>query len=121
LDAARKFIEAADAVLDTELHGLYPLTQAEMTNSSYEEAERANSKMEKLFATLRSQDGVNGELLEQSQAAWVAYRKAEAEFQASSMEGGSAWPMIYALTEADLTEERAKRLESRIEREEERS
>lgn len=48
--------------------------------------------------------------LKEAQRAWIVFRDADGRFAASAMEGGSAYPMIYAGSRARLTQERTRYL-----------
>ena len=51
------------------------------------------------------------EMLKRSQRAWVAFRDAEAAFQADAeARGGSMWPLVHEGVRGKLTKERVKAL-----------
>jgi len=65
-----------------------------------------------------SDDADARKLLQESQRAWIAFRDAECKFSSSGVEGGSVYPMVYALCLQGLTDDRVKQLGSYLECEE---
>ena len=84
----------------------------------YEEADKAlNGVYKQLMAKL---EPARQEKLRAAQRAWILFRDASAEFEASEAEGGSMYPLVYMATQVVKTEHRVdelngilKRLESR--------
>jgi len=114
--AAMNFLDAADEVLTTELHGDYPLTQAAMNMEAAADAEAAKQEMSDLLRQVEQLSDVDGKLLSASQKAWEAYCTAEAELHASLVEGGTMRPTIYCGEVAQMARERTARLRWWVER-----
>ena len=57
-------------------------------------------------------------LLQESQRAWIAFRDAECKFSSSGVEGGSVYPMVYAMCLQGLTDARVDQLGSYLKCEE---
>ena len=86
-------------------------TTAEMRtceNARYHKAdEELNMVYQKLIRTLN--DSQRGKL-RLAQRAWLQFREAEAEFQASQAEGGTLAPLLKVSALADMTESRTGEL-----------
>ncbi|HEV2695142.1 MAG TPA: lysozyme inhibitor LprI family protein [Verrucomicrobiae bacterium] len=86
-------------------------TQLDMNREAAAGADKADQKMQKLLSDLRAQlDATGRAKLEASQAAWLAYRKAEAESYANPYHGGSMWSLVYSASLADTTDRRIGQL-----------
>jgi uncharacterized protein YecT (DUF1311 family) len=57
-------------------------------------------------------------LLQGSQRAWIVFRDAECKFSSSGVEGGSVYPMIYAICMQGITDARVEQLGSYLKCEE---
>ena len=57
-----------------------------------------------------SDDADARKLLQESQRAWIAFRDAECKFSSSGVEGGSVYPMVYAMCLQGLTDARVEQL-----------
>ena len=57
-----------------------------------------------------SDDADARKLLQEAQRAWIAFRDAECKFSSSGVDGGSAYPMVYAMCLQGLTDERVVQL-----------
>jgi len=84
-----------------------PQTQAAMNVCAAEEFRRADAQLNavyrKLTATL---DADRRRKLQAAQRAWLAFRDAHCEFEASAYEGGSMQPMEYSTCATNVTKER---------------
>jgi uncharacterized protein YecT (DUF1311 family) len=77
-------------------------------NARYHKAdEELNMVYQKLIRTLN--DSQRGKL-RLAQRAWLQFREAEAEFQASQAEGGTLAPLLKVSALADMTESRTGEL-----------
>jgi uncharacterized protein YecT (DUF1311 family) len=70
---------------------------------------KLNADYEEIIKRL-SDDADARKLLQASQRAWIAFRDAECKFSSSGVEGGSAYPMVYAMCLRGLTDERVVQL-----------
>jgi uncharacterized protein YecT (DUF1311 family) len=86
-------------------------TQLDMNNCAAAELAHADRALNETYqAVLRLLDPERVELLREAQRAWIRWRDAECEFEASEFAGGSMEPMIQALCLAHVTKERTKAL-----------
>ena len=84
-------------------------TQLDMNLCAGEELARADSLLNLRYQeVLRVIEEHRVEPLREAQRAWIRFRDAECEFEASEVAGGSLEPMIQTLCLADLSEKRAK-------------
>ena len=89
----------------------YPQSQPEMNAQSQADFEKADVRLNAIYKkTLATLDEVGKKKLIASERAWLAYRDAEATFEADSERGGSMAPMIYNQACLELTEARIKQL-----------
>ena len=80
-------------------------SQPELTAQSQADFDKADARLNKLYKeTLAGLDAEGKKKLIASERAWLAYRDAEATFEADSKRGGSMAPMIYNQTCLELTE-----------------
>jgi uncharacterized protein YecT (DUF1311 family) len=107
-EAALKFTLAMREVVDTLVHGKYPLTQLEMNEDA-----RASAAVvdEELAAVLQKIDPAkNDERLQAAQQAWESFRNNEATFVSrmdmDRVERGSIAPLIFWSSWEELTRER---------------
>lgn len=87
-------------------------TQQEMNRQAYREFEKADRELNRAYAKLQKglKDAKMQAKLKAAQRAWIKFRDAESAFWASQMEGGSAYPTLYAGRQANLTKKRTKEL-----------
>jgi len=86
-------------------------TQAEMNDEAAADFAKADKALNAAYKKLRTaQDESGREKLKAAQKAWIAYRDAEAEFEAAPNEGGSIYPLVYATVKTRITEARTKEL-----------
>jgi uncharacterized protein YecT (DUF1311 family) len=113
--ATAAFVEACDWITVKHIEGTIPYTQTQMTIDAVEKLGSSEKEVEELLTELKAIQGVNLQLLEDSQAAWEEFAKRDASFFASYAEGGSMHPMLMAEWLEVLTDERAGGLEEFIE------
>jgi uncharacterized protein YecT (DUF1311 family) len=86
-------------------------SQSEMNRKAAKDFEKVDARLNAVYKKVLSDLDTEGKKkLQASQRAWIAYRNAEAAFQADSSRGGSIAPSIYSITESELTEARIKEL-----------
>lgn len=82
-------------------------TQLDMNACAADEWAVADSVLNDTYqAVIRIIEPERVEALREAQRAWVRFRDAECEFQASQFGGGSIVPMVELLCRADLTRKR---------------
>lgn len=116
--AARDFISALDWIVDCELFGGSPLTQADMNQSAFEEIKIAEAQLDATISRLLDGELVDDVLLRDSQEAWKRYVEVDCKLRASVVTGGSMYPMVYATEQKRLVDRRIEDLRWWIEREE---
>ena len=87
-------------------------TQLEMNDKAAAEFAKADKELNEVYAkVIGVLDDQAKEMLKRSQRAWVAFRDAEAAFQADAeARGGSMWPLVHEGVRGKLTRERVKAL-----------
>lgn len=86
-------------------------SQAEMNMEANQNFQKADKELNLAYSKLSKALEVKRRAkLKEAQRAWLKFRDAESAFWASEMEGGSAYPMLYSGTMANLTKKRAKEL-----------
>jgi len=86
-------------------------TQLEMNMQSAAEAKKADAQMTKAYKEAMSyQDEKGKKLLLEAQRAWIKYKEAHCKSAANSVEGGSAYPLVYNTCITELTKARTKEL-----------
>ena len=107
-----KFVTVVVLLMFTSLaaHGQ---SQAEMNREAAENFETADKALNEVYKKLVAKlDDESQAKLKTAQKAWIAFRDAEAEFEADmGARGGSMWPLIYHGRRAGLTKERTEVLE----------
>ncbi|MBC8103912.1 MAG: DUF1311 domain-containing protein [Cytophagales bacterium] len=87
-------------------------TQMGMNQAASRDFTRADAAMNRAYGKLmRSLNQKTQTKLRSSQRQWLKFRDAEAEFRSMTVDGGSAYPMVYAGSRARLTEARTKALD----------
>lgn len=82
-------------------------TQMEITESEAQRFEKADKELGEIYTKLiDSLDDEGKSKLRAAQEAWRKYRDLEAVYFSDDYRGGSAEPMLYYGTKADLTEQR---------------
>jgi uncharacterized protein YecT (DUF1311 family) len=98
-------------------------TQSEMTACAAEELARADTLLNERYrqlVRLLAPEPARLQRLREAQRAWIRFRDAECDYEASAFEGGSMQPMIDALCVAGLTKTRADEIQRMILEERER-
>ena len=91
-------------------------TQLEMNQEAHRNFEKADKDLNLVYSKLsKALDAKRRAKLKEAQRAWLKFRDAESAFWASEMEGGSAYPMLYSGTQANLTKKRTKELKEAYE------
>ena len=90
-------------------------TTAGMRNCENLRYERAQKALDAAYAELMKQLDEGGKAkLRAAQSAWLQFRKADADFEASRAAGGTLAPLIKITVMADLTEARAVELKKSL-------
>lgn len=108
LEAAQKFVEAADETINTILDGDYPLTQTEMNTASGADFHAADGELSKLCKEIAQVS--QSETIFAVQERWQAFRKAEADRQTEKFGRGTIRPTIRNVIAQDLTRTRIAEL-----------
>lgn len=77
---------------------------------SFKKSDKQLNDLYKQIETRLKDDADTTKLLVSAQRSWVAFRDAECAFSASTVTGGTAYPMIYAMCLDGLTQARVKDL-----------
>jgi len=87
-------------------------SQSEMNATAAADFAKVDKRLNIVYKKiLESLDDQGKKLLVASQRAWVAFRDAEADFEAdSTARGGTMAPLIYSTTRSEVTEARIKQL-----------
>lgn len=88
-----------------------PQDQTTLTMCAGKDFEKADAKLNADYKQIMARLKGNADatkLLVTAQRSWVAFRDAECLFQASAVSGGTIYPMIVAMCQTDLTNERVK-------------
>ena len=91
-------------------------SQAEMNRQAAKDFEKADAELNSTYAALMAKlpDAESKQKLKESQRAWLAFRDAEAAFQADGERGGSMAPLIYSTTASELTQARIEALRKQL-------
>jgi uncharacterized protein YecT (DUF1311 family) len=88
-------------------------TQQEMNSCAADELARADTALNAAYQeVLRVVEPHRVEPLRAAQRAWIRFRDAECEFEASEFAGGSMEPMMHTLCLAHLTRRRTEEFDS---------
>lgn len=110
-EATVSFLKAADKLIAQTLHPNAPLTQTDMNIAAAKEREAALAEVQTFGQAIRGTlEPERAEQFDQADAAWRAFLKAWATFEADESKGGSIWPTIYSGTAAALARARAAEL-----------
>ena len=91
------------------------LTQMEMNELAGKEFQQADKRVQKLCSELRTHLDADGRAkFDAAQAAWISFRKAEAESCADFYRGGSIVPAVYCQSLTDSTEKRISQLQAEL-------
>jgi uncharacterized protein YecT (DUF1311 family) len=89
-----------------------PMTQVEMTQCTSITLERETSKINKTYSAVRAKLNPQKQAqLKDVQLAWIKFRDLSCKFNASGVEGGSAYSMLLSGCLTALTKERNRELE----------
>ena len=93
---------------------MHAQTQAAMNAEAWADFKKADAELNKTYEAILAKlpDAQSKELLKQSQRAWLVFRDAEAAFAAGPR--GTMAPTIRYATMTELTEQRIKRLKTRL-------
>jgi uncharacterized protein YecT (DUF1311 family) len=97
-------------------HTAWPQSQADLDQQAQDQYDKADKELnvtyKKLMALL---DDQGKQKLVAAERAWVAYRDAQADFDADAQaRGGTMEPEAYSLSALDLTQQRIKELQKII-------
>jgi hypothetical protein len=101
LRSATLFVQAVDEMLNTRLHGKYPLNQREMNRDAAARLDAATDELTALCQLIASEYGST--TIFDVQSVWEVFRDAEAKRQSEVFFGGSMQPMIHSLAAEKLT------------------
>ncbi|HEX8373177.1 MAG TPA: lysozyme inhibitor LprI family protein [Chthoniobacterales bacterium] len=92
-------------------------TQREMNEDAQKDFQKADAQLNKVYKqVLATADPESQEKLRVAQRNWIAFRDAEAAFEADrEARGGSIAPLIYSGTQTALTKERTAALKALLE------
>jgi uncharacterized protein YecT (DUF1311 family) len=109
IEMTSQLLRATEGYVEWLLHGDYPLTQTDMNIKAAEDATAADEELAVLLERIR--DEGRREDFETAQAAWEAYRAAEADFRTDWDTGGTIRPLLHASAFETLTRERIAALQ----------
>lgn len=86
-------------------------SQATMNATAARDAKAADAALNAQYATLvRRSSSASRILLRAAQRSWIGFRDNECKYEASAVQGGSAYPMVYSGCLRRLTDERTRQL-----------
>jgi uncharacterized protein YecT (DUF1311 family) len=86
-------------------------TQAEMNEEAAADFKKADAALNAAYKELKAVQDEEGAIkLKTAQKAWLAYRDAEAAFEAAPNDGGSIYPLVLLEAKTRITEARTKEL-----------
>jgi len=89
-----------------------PKTQLELTQCASADLDRETSKINKTYNALRAKlNSQQQQQLKDVQLAWIKFKDVACKFNASGVEGGSAYSMVLSNCLAEETRRRSKALE----------
>jgi len=91
-------------------------SQAEMNRQAAKDFEKVDAELNSAYAALMAKlpDAESKQKLKESQRAWLAFRDAEAAFQADGERGGSMARLIYSTTASELTQAHIEALRKQL-------
>jgi uncharacterized protein YecT (DUF1311 family) len=116
--AGVEFLSAIDWVLVQDLKGAVARTQTTMNIRAGDTMRELEAQMADMLAAIEKRGDTDGTLLRRSQVAWQAYARAEADFRASLVEGGSMYPLVWAIAQSKNIQHRIENLRWWVERDE---
>lgn len=91
------------------------MTQADMNIESYEEYQKVDKELNKVYKQLTSKlEPHQKKLLVESQRQWIKFRDADCDFVASEFEGGSVQPLVINECMTERTKTRIKELKEML-------
>ncbi|MBE9114479.1 DUF1311 domain-containing protein [Lusitaniella coriacea LEGE 07157] len=92
-------------------------TQAEINTCTAEAAQKADERLNQVYRKLRAalQNSPQEQRLIAAELAWIEYRDTDCEFDQRRYDGGSIMASVYSTCVANLTEQRAEKLEQYLE------
>ncbi len=113
VEAAQKFVEATDEIINTVLYGDYPFTQTEMNTASGADFHVADEELSNLCKEVAQVSKSNTIFAVQEH--WQTFRKAEADRQTEKFGRGTIRPTIRNVIAQDLTRARITELKRWLE------
>lgn len=98
--SAREFVQATQWVIVRILDDATPKTQGGMNRDAAFRLEEAEVELRSVTDAIRSQTQFDVSLFDAAHVAWEVYAEAQANLDASQMEGGTMYPFIWASTKA---------------------
>ena len=83
-------------------------TQLDMNVCADAQYKKADAELNRAYQQLVRASGGSDAKLKAAQLAWLKFRDAECDYEASTYEGGSMMPMVYSFCLAEVTRERTK-------------
>ena len=86
-------------------------SQATMNANAAQELQRADRALNSQYTTTMGRlSPASRTLLRTAQRTWISFRDQQCRFEASGVQGGSAYPMVHSTCLARLTTERTRQL-----------
>ncbi|HVG31305.1 MAG TPA: lysozyme inhibitor LprI family protein [Pyrinomonadaceae bacterium] len=85
-------------------------TQLDMNQCADAQYRKADAELNRAYQQLVRASGGSDAKLKAAQLAWLKFRDAECDYEASAYEGGSMMPMVYSFCLRDATAARARQL-----------
>lgn len=86
-------------------------SQRDMNEAALADARRADQALNAQYAATRARLSPGSRtLLRDAQRSWITFRDSHCRYEASSVEGGSVYPMIHAMCITRLTDDRTLEL-----------
>lgn len=86
-------------------------SQATMNANAAQDLQRADRSLNTQYtATMNRLSTPSRTLLRNAQRTWISFRDQQCRFEASGVQGGSAYPMVHSTCLARLTTERTQQL-----------
>jgi len=118
---AKIFLKQTDTFLWELIYPNSPETQTDMNIQSAEEFEKADNELVELIKLIKeiksdkTDFGINIKLFDKSIELWEKYRKKKAELDASAVEGGTMYPLIFSNSLITTTKEKIESLKKEFE------
>ncbi len=115
---SNEFIEATDWFIRETLDKDSPLTQTDMNISASASLEMAEKELEAQLKALDHLKVFESTILMKNQARWSEFANSIAELEASQVEGGSMYPLVYSSSREYAVRERIEQVKKWINGEE---